>query len=259
MTYTIAVVNEKGGVAKTTTVVSLAGAFVERGMDILTIDLDVQANLSMALGISPNAIRRSITDVLLNTTSPLHASRETSIPGLDLIPATDEMGMAERFLPIRQNYQWMLKNALQGLNTYPFIILDCPPSLGAVTINALTAADLLIIPTQAEYFSVHALKKTIKNINQIRQETNPNLSYRILITMLDTRNRIHAILKDQIQIAFKGQTFNTVIGIDTKLRESSVAGLPINFFNSKCRSTLQYRLVAEEIIQNVFEKTPLQA
>jgi chromosome partitioning protein len=258
MSYIIAVVNEKGGVAKTTTAVSLAGAFVELGMDVLAIDLDVQANLTMALGIEANSLRRSITDVLLNTCSPLRASRETSIPGLDLIPATDEMGMAERFLPIRQNYQWMLKNALHGLNIYQFILLDCPPSLGAVTINALTAANLLIIPTQAEYFSVHALKNTIKSIGQIRQQTNPNLSYRILITMLDIRNRIHTILTEQIQSAFNGQTFNSVIGIDTKLRESSVAGLPINYFNSKCRSTLQYRSLAEEIIQNVFEKTPLQ-
>ena len=153
MTRIIAISNEKGGVAKTTTAVSLGGALVEMGREILLVDLDPQANLSLALGITPQNVRRSIADILLNSAAPLSISRETSIPGLDLIPSNSEMGMAERFLPIRQNYKFVLREALSSIHHYDSIILDCPPSLGVITINALVAADLLIIPTHAEYFS----------------------------------------------------------------------------------------------------------
>lgn len=255
MTHVIAVANEKGGVAKTTTVASLAGALVESGQDVLVIDLDAQANLTMALGINPSSLRRSICDVLLNAATSLSASRETSIPGLDIIPATEEMIMAERFLPIRHKYQWMLKNSISGLSTYDFILLDCPPSLGAVTTNALTAAHTLIIPTQAEYFSVHALKSTISNVQRIRKQTNAMLEYQLLITMLDIRNRIHKSLANQLKNTFKERIFDTVIGIDTKLRESSVVGLPITHYNSKCRSAAQYIALTQEIVRNVYEKT----
>jgi chromosome partitioning protein len=255
MTHVIAVANEKGGVAKTTTVASLAGALVAGGQDVLVIDLDAQANLTMALGINPSSLRRSISDVLLNAVTPISASRGTSIPGLDIIPASEEMIMAERFLSIRHKYQWLLRNAISNLRSYDFILLDCPPSLGAVTTNALTAAHTLIIPTQAEYFSVHALKSTISAVQRIRKQTNAQLDYRLLITMLDIRNRIHKSLAVQLQDNFRGRIFDTVIGIDTKLRESSVAGLPITHYHAKCRSASQYGALTQEIVRNVYEKT----
>ena len=153
MSTIIAIANEKGGVAKTTTSLALGGVFVQEGKDVLLVDLDAQANLTLALGIKPPTVRRSAVDVMLNAASILSVSRETSLPGLDIIPANAEMGKAERFLPVRSNYAYTLRDALQTRLYYDYIILDCPPSLGAVTLNALTAADLLIIPTQAEYFS----------------------------------------------------------------------------------------------------------
>jgi chromosome partitioning protein len=232
MAFMIAVANEKGGVAKTTTAVSLAGAFVDVGQEVLVIDLDAQANLTMALGL-------------------LSVSRETNVPGLDLIPSNAQMSMAERFLPVRQNYQCFLKAALDGLEVYDYVILDCPPSLGAVTLNALTAAQLLIIPSQAEYFSVHALQGTIRTVQRIRDQYNPQLDYRILITMLDQRNRIHRTLNEQLRTTFSAHVFETAIAIDTKLRESSVAGLPITHYTSRSRSALQYGALAQEIMQYV--------
>jgi chromosome partitioning protein len=253
MVYIIAVANEKGGVAKTTTVLSLGGALVEQNQEVLLIDMDAQSNLTLALGINPSYVRRSITDVLLNTATPISASLETLVAGLDLIPANAEMELAERFLPVRNNYQIMLKAAINGLAVYDFIILDCPPSLGAVTTNALTAADLLVIPTQAEYFSVHALKSTILKGRRVRKQYNPDLRYKILITMLDQRNRIHRSMSEQLRAAFNGFMFETVIGIDTKLRESAVAGLPITHYNSNHRSAYQYRTLAQEIMQYVHE------
>lgn len=259
MSYVIAVANEKGGVAKTTTALSLGGAMVESGKDVLLIDLDPQANLTLALGIKPASVRRSVADVMLNSASLLSVSRETSLPGLDLIPANAAMGKAERFLPIRANHETILRNALSQSLYYDYILVDCPPSLGAVTTNALTAAQMLIIPTQAEYFSSHALRNMMALVRDVRKEGNPALTYRILITMLDLRNRIHRLIRDQLQASFKEGLFDTVIQIDTKLRESSVVGLPITHFVSGTRSAQQYRDLAMEIAQNVRQTVPQPA
>jgi chromosome partitioning protein len=254
MAFIISVANEKGGVAKTTTVVSLAGALIESQHDVLVIDLDPQANLTLALGVDPAKVRRSIANVLLDSASLLSTSRETSLPGLDLVPSNAEMSSAERFLPVRQNYHSLLRSSLENLLSYSFVLIDCPPSLGAVTWNALTAANLLIIPTQPEYFSAHALRSTLVTAKRICAQTNPGLIYRLLITMLDQRNRIHRTLRDQLKCAFGDTLFNTSIDTDTKLRESPVVGLPITHYHAHTRSAQQYRALAQEIMAYV-EKT----
>lgn len=259
MPQVIAIANEKGGVAKTTTVVSLAGALVQAGHEVLVVDLDTQANLTLGLGVTPSMVRRSISDVLLNSASLLSVSRETSIPGLDLVPANADMGLAERFLPVRQNYETLLLNALRSnpnLSAYQFVLLDCPPSLGAVTTNALTAADYVIAPTQPEYFSAYGLRSLMAAIRRVRGQNNPALAYFILVTMMDRRNRIHRTLLDQLQATFREGLFSTIIEVDTKLRESTVAGLPITHYSPKSRSALQYAALAQELVAHVQEKAP---
>jgi chromosome partitioning protein len=253
----IAVANEKGGVAKTTTVISLGGALAQIGQEVLLIDLDAQANLSLGLGVDPSRVRRSIADVLLNSGSLLSVSRETSIPGLDLVPANADMGLAERFLPVRQNYELILKNALRNhpaISAYQFILLDCPPSLGAVTTNALSAADFVIAPTQPEYFSAYGLRSLMSTIRRVRGQTNSNLAYYILITMMDRRNRIHRTMYEQLLATFGEGLLKTVIEVDTKLRESTVAGLPISHYYPKSRSAVQYGALAQELVENVEQK-----
>jgi len=255
MTRIIAIANEKGGVAKTTTAISLGGAFVEMEQDVLLVDLDPQANLSLALGLPPHKIRRSVADIMLNSATPMSISRETSIPGLDVLPSNADMGMAERFLPIRQNYQQVLKKALDTIHLYDKIILDCPPSMGATTINALVAADLLIIPTQPEYLSAYALRHVMASIRSVRQDDNPDLMYRILITMLDIRIGSHKALSKQLQDTFGKAIFETIIQIDSKLRESTIAGLPITSYFPRSRSAQQYRALAQEMTQYVKKET----
>jgi chromosome partitioning protein len=245
----IAISNEKGGVAKTTTSVSLAGALAELGKEVLLVDLDPQANLTLALGISPQKVRRSIADIFLNSTRPLSVSLETAIPGLDLIPANSEMGMVERFLPIRQKFKFILCEALASIDVYDTIILDCPPSLGVITQNALVAAELMIIPTQAEYFSTYALKNIMGTIRFIRESDNPELKYRILITMQDIRIRSHKTLSEQLRSTFDKAVFKTVIQVDTKLRETTIAGLPITHYVPRSRGAQQYRSLAQELTQ----------
>lgn len=257
----IAVVNEKGGVAKTTTVISLGGALVSKGFTVLLVDLDAQANLSLGMGLTTAKIRRSIADVLLNSASLLSVSRETEIDGLDLIPSTAEMGTTERFLPVRQNYECVLKNAINsspGISAYDFVILDCPPSLGAVTTNALNAANLVISPTQPEFFSTYGLRSLMAAIRRIRGQENPELLYYVLVTMMDRRNRIHRTIFEQLKTTFQEGLLNTVIEVDTKLRESAVVGLPITHCYPKSRSALQYTELAQELIDHVSEKAETQ-
>jgi chromosome partitioning protein len=249
MTRIIAIANEKGGVAKTTTAISLGGALVELEQDILLVDLDPQANLSLALGFPPHQVRRSIADVMINSATIVSTSRETSIPGLDILPANAEMGMAERFLPMRHDYQFILKNALSNVNLYDTIILDCPPSIGVITTNALIAADLLIIPTQAEYLSAYALRHVMAIIRKVRETDNPNLMYRILITMFDMRIGSHKALRKQLNQSFGKAVCQTIIQIDSKLRESTIAGLPITKYVPRSRSAQQYRALAQELTQ----------
>ena len=251
MTYRIAFSNEKGGVAKTTSAVSMAGALAESGKKILLIDLDPQANLTLAVGINPSQVKRSIARVILNSDKPSSVVYETNTEGIDIIPSSTEMGLAERFLPIRQNFHTILRNALFGFVSYDYIIYDCPPALGAITTNALTAADLLIIPTQPEYFSAYALKKMMSAVRQIRQNGNPSLIYRVLVTMMDRRNRTHRTLLEQLTATFKDGLLNVVIETDTKLRESSIIGIPITTYAPESRSANQYRDLSQEITENV--------
>lgn len=261
MMQVLAVANEKGGVAKTTTVISLGGALVLAGYSILLVDLDPQANLTLGLGVSPAKLRRSVADVLLNSASLVSVSRETGVAGLDLAPSNADMGLAERFLPVRQSYEMILQNALQnsaGLGAYDFILLDCPPSLGAVTTNALTAANLVVAPTQPEYFSAYGLRSLMSAIRRVRSQTNPNLAYHVLITMMDRRNRIHRTLFEQLQVTFGDGLLKTVIEVDTKLRESTVAGMPITHYYPKSRSALQYAALAQELVNHVQEKATVE-
>jgi chromosome partitioning protein len=254
MTYIISVANEKGGVAKTTSTISVAAAMAETGLEVLAIDLDAQANLTLALGVECAKTEPSVANVLMETTPPRQAVRETAIPRLDLIPATSEMVMIERFLPMRQGYDSALAKVLRSADwQYDFILIDCPPFMGAITHNALVAADMLMMPTQAEFFSINALRNMMATVRRVRAQGNPRLTYRLLLTMFDRRNRIHRTMCEQLRTTFNNGVLDTVIEVDTKLRESSIAGMPIIYHAPKSRSALQYRALAQEILTYVKE------
>ena len=255
MAYIIAVANEKGGVAKTTTAASLAAALVEAGKKVLMIDLDPQGNLSLAVGIEPETVQRSMVKIFLDSATLSSVIQSTTIEGLDIIPANAELGMVERFLPTRPNYETTIRRALTAASGYDVIIFDCPPFLGAVTLNALSAANLLLVPSQAEYFSIYALRNLMNLVRRIRTQYNPNLTYRLLLTMFDRRNKIHRNLADQLRQTFGSGVFETVIEVDTRLRESPIAGLPIIYHAPKSRSAIQYRALAQEILEYVKETT----
>ncbi len=256
MAYIIAVANEKGGVAKTTTTISLGAALVESGLEVLLVDLDGQANLSLGLGIENSKARLTIVNVLLESVPAAQTVVKTGIPKLDVIPSSSELTLAERFLPIRQGYETILAKSLRDAPwQYDYILLDCPPFLGAVTYNALMAADLLIMPTQAEFFSINALRNMMALVRRARSQGNPHLTYRLLLTIFDRRNRIHRTLSEQLRATFGNGVLDTVIETDTKLRESPIAGMPIIYQFPKSRSALQYRALSQEILTYAKETT----
>jgi chromosome partitioning protein len=259
MAYIIAMSNEKGGVAKTTSTLSLGAVLAELNYRVLLIDLDPQANLSLALGLESEETAITSANILIEGAPILAGIRKSEITNLDIVPSSFRIENAEQFLPMRTQYLATLRDALEADPLpYDYILLDCPPALGAITLNALSASNLLIIPTQAEYFSAYALRNMMGTIRRIRQDVNPGLAYRILVTLLDRRNRTHRNIFEQLQTTFGQGVFTTVIEIDTKLRESPIAGVPITQYKPSSRGSQQYRVLAQELIEYAKEEANRQ-
>ncbi|HEY75721.1 MAG TPA: ParA family protein [Thermoflexia bacterium] len=249
MTAVIAVAQNKGGVAKTTTVLSLGGSLAEMGLLVLLIDMDPQAHLTLSLGVNPESVRRTVGDVLLGHSSPVAASRETDTSGLDLLPANQELVILEKVLYKRPGYEYRLKESLDQMDPglYDVVLIDCPPSVGTLTINGLSAADLLLIPVPCEYYAVRSLRQMLELVSLVRRKTNPSLRYRLLVTMFDIRNKVHRTILDQLRFRFPGALLRTIIQVDTRLRESPAFGLPVTRYAPRTRAARQYRGVAQEL------------
>jgi chromosome partitioning protein len=252
MTTSVVIGNQKGGVAKTTTCLSLGAILSEMGYFVLLIDLDPQANLTLSMGLDPNALRRSAEDALLGNYSLVSVSRESALHGLDIVPANQRLSIIEKVLYGRNAYQFRLKNLLyeMGDSFYDFVLIDCPSSVAALTLNALTAADLLIIPVQCEYYAARTLVNYMKMVQHMRKKINPQLNYRVLVTMYDRRARICRVTLDQMQRGLNEVLFKTIIEVDTKLRESQAFGQPITSYAPKTRGAEQYRALAKEVLNN---------
>lgn len=244
--FVIAIANEKGGVAKTTTTLSLGACLAAMGRNVLLIDLDPQSNLSLSLGLFPAEQPDSLLTFFTKGSSLNNLVMATEIPLLKIIPARFEMTKIEILHPAIP--VGILKEGIANFSEeFSYVFIDCPPHIGLLTKSALVAADLLILPTQAEYFSIYALRTMINIVRDIRDNSNPEITYKLLLTMFDRRNRIHRTLSDELRNTFGLGVFNTVIEIDTKLRESQVVGLPINQVSPSSRSALQYHELAQEM------------
>jgi chromosome partitioning protein len=250
MATTIAISNQKGGVAKTTTCLSLGACLAEMGQSVLLIDLDPQANLTLSLGLRPEELRRTVGEALLGNASLVSVSHESSVFDLDIVPANQELVVLDKILYGRQGYEFHLRNGLNAMDgdIYNIIMIDCPPSFGTLTLNALTAADLLIVPVQCEYYAAHSLRQIMGLVKLVREKTNPRLIYRVLVTMYDRRNKISQVILEQMQRGLNNVLFKTIIGVDTKLRESPAFGQPITLYEPRTRGAQQYRALAKELI-----------
>lgn len=250
MTTTIAVSNQKGGVAKTTTCLSLGASLLEMGHFVLLVDLDPQAHLTLSLGLRPQDLRRTVGDALLRNNSLVSVSRESSWLGLDIAPANQGLLVLEKILYGQPGFQFRLKDGLDSMDDgfYDFILIDCPSSFGTLTLNALTAADVLIVPVQCEYYAVHTLLKYINLVQHTQKKVNTMLKHRVLVTMYDRRNKICRLTLEQMQGKLNSVIFETIIEVDTKLRESPAFGQPITFYAPTTRGAEQYRALAKELL-----------
>lgn len=252
MATTIAIKNQKGGVAKTTTCLSLGACLAEMGYTVLLIDLDPQAHLTLSLGINPEKLHRTVGDALLANASFVSVSRETSVFDLDIVPANQELALLDKILYGQNRYEYRLKHQLEASRDmfYEFILIDCPPSINTLTLNALTAADLLIIPMQCEYLAAYSLKRILRLVKLVQAKTNPRLTYKLLVTMYDRRNKICQLIRAQMEQSMSACLYETIIEIDTKLRECPAFGQPITTYAPTTRASEQYRALARELMRN---------
>lgn len=246
-----AVANQKGGVAKTTTVINLADALAELNKKTLVVDLDPQGNATSGLGINRRELTTSIYQVLTEECQPDEAVIKTNFDNLYLLPADINLAGAELELVSLEERESRLLRGLQPVVAdYDFVLIDCPPSLGLLTLNALTAADSLIIPVQAEYYALEGLQQLINTFLKVRQTFNPTLNILgVLLTMYDGRVNLAAQVVDQVKEHFGDLVFEVVIPRNVRLSEAPSHGLPISRYDAKSRGAEAYHDLAELVLE----------
>ncbi|MBN8828340.1 MAG: ParA family protein [Sphingobacteriia bacterium] len=246
----IAVVNQKGGVAKTTTAVNLATAFAAVNLKTLIIDLDPQGNASTGLNIQMSDRRKNIYRVLINEVSSKESIKPSIVPNLYIIPSCVDLSAAEIELINLNNREYLLKKSIKEvIENYDKIIIDCPPSLGLLTINALAAADSIVIPLQCEFFALEGLAHLLKTIELVKNNINRKLDILgVLLTMYDRRNRLTEEVEKDVRECLQDKVFTTVIPRNIKLSEAPSHGLPALIYDHKCSGSQAYAYLAKEIL-----------
>lgn len=247
----IAVANQKGGVGKTTTAVNLACGLALEGKRVLLVDGDAQGNATSGLGMDRKTIQKCLYNVLIENVPVTTVIMSTSIPNLSLVPVTIQMAGAEVELASVEKRETRLKEALVDIiHKYDYILIDCPPSLGLVTVNALTAAGSVLIPIQCEYYALEGLSQLMHSIYLVRKKLNPDLKVEgIVLTMFDGRTNLSIQVVDEVKTHFKRQVYSTIIPRNVRLSEAPSYGKPIMLYDPKSKGAEVYRDLAKEVLE----------
>lgn len=250
-TRTIAVVNHKGGVGKTTTAINLGACLALAGSRVLVVDLDPQANATTGLGVDPRRVSGNVYQILVNDAPVEDAIEPTAVRNLFCVPSTIDLAGAEIELVTLFSRELRLRKALAGVaGEFDFILVDCPPSLGLLTVNALAAATEVVVPIQCEYYALEGLGQLLKNINLIQTNLNPELRLcGIVLTMYDGRTRLSEQVANEVRSHFPGKVFGTVVPRSVRLSEAPSFGQPVALYDPRSKGSLAYEDLAGEVAE----------
>jgi chromosome partitioning protein len=258
MARVIAVANQKGGVGKTTSTVNLGACLAELGKRVLLLDIDPQGNATSGLGIDRKKLAASIYDVLIDGVEMERVILQTVVPGLDIVPSTLDLAGAEIELVAVISRESRLKKALAPIRErYEYVLIDCPPSLGLLTVNALTGADSVLIPIQCEYYALEGVSQLMNTIALVREALNRELEVEgVLLTMFDGRTNLSIQVVESVKKhpSFRGKVFGSIVVRNVRLSEAPSHGLPITVYDPRCKGAEAYQELAREVIERVEER-----
>lgn len=256
MSRTIAIANQKGGVGKSTTAISLSACLAEAGQKVLTIDMDPQGNTTSGLGIDKDEQNVTVYELLIGECDLDDCLLKTNFDNLSVIPSDVNLAGAEIELIGLDNKEYILKKHIDKIrNDYDFIIIDCPPSLSMLTINAMTTANTVLVPIQCEYYALEGLSQLMHTIDLVQQRLNPDLEIEgIVFTMYDARTNLSLQVVENVKNNLQQSIYKTIIPRNVRLAEAPSHGLPINIYDSKSAGAESYRLLAEEVIHREEEE-----
>lgn len=246
----LSVANQKGGVGKTTTAVNLATALSAIGQKVLLVDLDPQGNASTGLGIKRAGLRTSTYDVIFGDAGVEETIKPTKVPGLDVLPSSIHLSGAEIELVTARRREYRLQEALRVRMKYDYVIIDCPPSLSLLTLNALVASDSIVVPLQCEFYALEGLSHLVKTIERVQKTFNPRLDiHGVVLTMFDKRNNLSGMVANDVRKYFGDKVYKTVIPRNVRLSEAPSYGLPAIVYDMNCPGAKAYIRLAKEVIK----------
>lgn len=256
MARIIAIANQKGGVGKTTTAINLSACLAEKDKRVLTIDIDPQGNTSSGLGIDKNNLTHTIYDMMIGACSLEECRVISSIDKLHVLPSNVNLAGAEIELIGIEGREYILKKHVDKIkDQYDFIIIDCPPSLNTLTVNAMTTADTVLVPIQCEFYALEGLSQLIHTINLVKKRLNPYLEMEgVVFTMYDARTNLSLQVVENVKMNLKQNIYKTIIPRNVRLAEAPSHGLPINLYDSRSAGAEGYRQLAMEVIEKEYEK-----